>query len=76
MSRDKSTTLSRAQRTRGESAAVVVPIEDFNILQEAVDRYFAREADRDLARNPDACTYCMSEVVAAIFGEDSGQSVA
>jgi hypothetical protein len=26
--------------------------------------------------NPDARTYSMSEVVAAIFGEDTGQSIA
>jgi hypothetical protein len=60
----------------GEPVAAVVPIEDFNVLEEAVDRYFSREADRDLAENPDARTYSMSEVVAAIFGEDTGQSVA
>jgi prevent-host-death family protein len=60
----------------GEPVAAVVPIEDFNVLEEAVDRYFSREADRDLAENPDARTYSMSEVVAEIFGEDTGQSVA
>ncbi len=60
----------------GEPVAAVVPIEDFNVLEEAVDRYFSREADRDLAADPDARTYSMSEVVAAIFGEDTGQSVA
>jgi len=54
----------------------VVPIEDFNVLEEAVDRYFSREADRDLAEHPDARTYSMSGVVAEIFGEDTGQSVA
>jgi hypothetical protein len=54
----------------------VVPIEDFNVLEDAIDRYFSREADRDLAESPDARTYSMSEAVAAIFGEDSGQSVA
>jgi hypothetical protein len=43
---------------------------------DAIDRYFSREADRDLAENPDARTYSMSEVVAAIFGEETGQSVA
>jgi hypothetical protein len=26
--------------------AAVVPIEDFNALEDAIDRYFAREADR------------------------------
>ena len=60
----------------GEPVAAVVPIEDFNVLEDAIDRYFSREADRDLAENPDARTYSMSEVVAEIFGEDTGQSVA
>jgi hypothetical protein len=40
------------------------------------DRYFAREADRDLADNPDAPTCTMSEVVAAIFEEDTGRGAA
>ena len=60
----------------GQPVAAVVPIEDFNVLEDAIDRYFSREADRDLAENPDAPTYSMSEVVAAIFGEDPGHSVA
>ena len=75
--------ISRAQNgsptviTRnGAPVAAVVPIEDFNVLEDAVDRYFAREADRDLAENPDARTYGMAEVVAAIFDEDAGQGVA
>ena len=55
----------------GEPVAAVVPIEDFNVLEDAIDRYFAREADRDLTENPDAPTYSMSEVVAAIFEEDT-----
>ena len=37
---------------------------------------FAREADRDLAEDPDARTYSMSEVVAEIFGEDTGLGAA
>jgi hypothetical protein len=53
-----------------------VPIEDFNALEDAIDRYFAREADRDLAENPDGPTYSMSEVVAAIFEEEPGKGVA
>ncbi len=60
----------------GEPVAAVVPIEDFNVLEDAIDRYFAREADRDLTENPDAATYSMSEVVAAIFEEDTGQGAA
>jgi len=60
----------------GEPVAAVVPIEDFNVLEDAIDRYFSREADRDLAENPDAPTFSMSEVVAAIFEEDPGQGAA
>ena len=60
----------------GEPVAAVVPIEDFNVLEDAIDRYFAREADRDLTEDPDASTYSMSEVVAAIFEEDTGQGAA
>ncbi len=56
----------------GLPVAAVVPIEDFNVLEDAIDRYFAREADRDLAEHPEARTYSMSEVVAEIFGEDTG----
>jgi prevent-host-death family protein len=60
----------------GQPVAAVVPIEDYNALEDAVDRYFSREADRDLAENPGAPTYSMSEVVAAIFEEDSGKGLA
>ncbi len=60
----------------GTPVAAVVPIEDFNVLEDAIDRYFAREADRDLAENPDAPTYTMSEVVAAIFEEGAGRGAA
>ena len=60
----------------GQAVAAVVPIEDFNALEDAIDRYFAREADRDLAENPEAPTYSMSEVVAAIFEEETGKGVA
>jgi prevent-host-death family protein len=60
----------------GEPVAAVVPIEDFNALEDAIDRYFSREADRDLADHPDAPTYSMSEVVAAIFEEDTHRGVA
>ena len=60
----------------GVPVAAVVPIEDFNVLEDAIDLYFSREADRDLAENPGARTYSMSEVVAEIFGEDTGQGAA
>ena len=52
------------------------PIERPHALEDAIDRYFAREADRDLAENPDAPTYSMSEVVAAIFEEEPGKGAA
>jgi hypothetical protein len=60
----------------GQAVAAVVPIQDFNALEDAIDRYLAREADRDLAENPDAPTYNMSEVVAAIFEEEPGKGAA
>lgn len=59
----------------GQPVAAVVPIEDYNALEDAIDRYFAREADRDLAENPDARTYSMAEVIAAIFGEGPAKDV-
>ena len=60
----------------GQPVAAVVPIEDFNALEDAIDRYFSREADRDLAESPDAPTFSMSEVVAMLFEEEPGQGVA
>lgn len=60
----------------GEPVAAVVPIEDFNVLEDAIDRYFSSEADRDLAESPDSPTYSMSEVVAALFEEDPGRGAA
>ena len=60
----------------GQAVAAVVPIEDFNALEDGIDRFFAREADRDLADDPEAETYSMSEVVAAIFEEEPGKGVA
>jgi prevent-host-death family protein len=60
----------------GRAIAAVVPIEDYNALEDAIDRYFAKQADRDLADNPDAPAYSMSQVVAAIFEEEPGTGVA
>jgi prevent-host-death family protein len=60
----------------GVPVAAVVPIEDFNALEDAIDLYFSREADRDLAEKPDARTYSMAEVVAEVFGEDTGRGAA
>ena len=60
----------------GRAIAAVVPIEDYNALEDAIDRYFAQQADRDLAENPDAPAYSMSQVVAAIFDEEPGTGVA
>jgi len=59
----------------GRAVAAVVPIEDFDALEDAIDRYFAREADRDLAEDPGAPTYSMSDVVAAIFEEEPGKGL-
>jgi prevent-host-death family protein len=60
----------------GQAVAAVVPIEDFNALEDAIDRFFSREADRDIEENPDGPTYSMSEVVAAIFEEEPGKGAA
>ena len=60
----------------GRATAAVVPIEDYNALEDAIDRHFAQQADRDLADNPDAPTYSMSEAIAAIFDEAPGQGAA
>jgi prevent-host-death family protein len=60
----------------GRAIAAVVPIEDYHALEDAIDRYFAKQADRDLADNPDAPAYSMSQVVAAIFEEEPGTGVA
>ena len=60
----------------GRAIAAVVPIEDYDALEDAIDRYFAQQADRDLADNPDAPAYSMSQVVAAIFEEEPGKGVA
>jgi len=60
----------------GQAVAAVVPIEDFNALEDAIDRYFAKEADRDLTENPGGPTFSMSEVVAMIFDEEPGKGIA
>jgi hypothetical protein len=65
-----------SRQRNGQPVAAVVPIEDFNALEDAIDRYFAREADRDVTENPDAPTSSMSAVVAAIFEEETGKGVA
>lgn len=57
----------------GRAIAALVPIEDYNALEDAIDRYLAQQADRDLADHPDAPTYSMSEAVAAIFDEAPGK---
>jgi prevent-host-death family protein len=60
----------------GRAIAAMVPIEDYTALEDAIDRYFAQQADRDLAGNPDAPAYSMSQAVAAIFEEEPGKGVA
>jgi prevent-host-death family protein len=53
----------------GKPIAALVPIEDFNTLEEAVDEYMAREARRVLAEEADAPKVSMAEMVAEIFDE-------
>ncbi|SNQ48847.1 Antitoxin [Frankia canadensis] len=60
----------------GQAVAAVVPIEDFNALEDAIDRQLSREADRDLAENPDAPTHSMAEVIAAVFEDESHHGAA
>jgi prevent-host-death family protein len=60
----------------GQPVAAVVPIEDYNALEDAIDQYFANEAIRNHAENRDAPTYSMSEVVAMIFEETPGKGIA
>lgn len=60
----------------GQAVAAVIPIEDFNALENAIDQYLAREADRDLAEKPDAPTYSMAEAIAAVFEEEPGRGAA
>jgi prevent-host-death family protein len=53
----------------GKPIAALVPIEDFNALEEAIDEYMAREARRVLVDESDAPKVSMAEMVAEIFDE-------
>lgn len=73
--------ISRAQKgeptilTRnGVPAAALVPIEDFEALEDAMDVYLAREADRALERDEGGPKVGMAEMVAEIFEENQGNA--
>lgn len=73
--------ISRAQKgeptiiTRnGAPAAAIVPIEDFEALEDAMDVYPAREADRALDQDEGGPRVGMAEMVAEIFEEDQGNA--
>jgi prevent-host-death family protein len=53
----------------GQPIAALVPIDDFNTLEDAVDEYMAREARRALVEEADAPRVSMAEMVAEIFDE-------
>ena len=58
----------------GVPAAAVVPFEDFEALEEAVDAYLAREADRAVADDEGGPAIGMAEMVAEIFEEKRGNA--
>lgn len=53
----------------GAPVAAVVSIDDYNALEDAIDEYFAREAEEVAAAEEGQPRYSMSEIVADIFGE-------
>ncbi|HUZ76447.1 MAG TPA: type II toxin-antitoxin system Phd/YefM family antitoxin [Chloroflexota bacterium] len=59
-----------------QAVAALVPIGDFEALEDALDTFLSREADRDEQDHPNAQTFSMSEVIAAIFGEEPGKGAA
>lgn len=73
--------ISRAQQgeptvitPNGAPAAAIVPIEDFEALEDAMDAYPAREADRALDQDEGGPRVGMAEMVAEIFEEDQGNA--
>lgn len=55
--------------TRGGAAvAAIVPIEEYNALEEAADELLARKALRTLAEEGDAPRATLADVLADIFG--------
>jgi prevent-host-death family protein len=58
--------------TRGGSpVAAIVPIEEYNALEEAADELLARRAVRTLAEEGEAPRATMADVLADIFGPSS-----
>lgn len=56
----------------GTPVAALVPLSDYDALEEAADELLAREARRHL----DEPTVSMAEVLADLFSEDSGPGAA
>ncbi|MEU7041405.1 type II toxin-antitoxin system Phd/YefM family antitoxin [Streptomyces varsoviensis] len=56
----------------GEPVAAVVPIADFNALEEAADVLLAREAEAVLAEG--GPTVSMAELLADLFAEHTGDA--
>ncbi len=56
----------------GEPVAAVVPIADFNALEEAADVMLAREAEAVLAQSGGGPTVSMAELLADLFAERAG----
>lgn len=56
----------------GTPVAALVPLSDYDALEEAADELLAREAHRHL----DEPTVSMTEVLADLFSEDSGPGAA
>ncbi|MFC9243452.1 type II toxin-antitoxin system Phd/YefM family antitoxin [Streptomyces sp. NPDC057136] len=52
----------------GAPVAAIVPIEEYNALEEAADEILARRALRTLAEEGDAPRATMADVLADIFG--------
>ncbi|MFC5804939.1 type II toxin-antitoxin system Phd/YefM family antitoxin [Streptomyces formicae] len=52
----------------GTPVAAIVPIEEYNALEEAADEILARRALRTLAEEGDAPRATMADVLADIFG--------
>lgn len=55
----------------GTPVAAIVPIEEYNALEEAADELLARRARQILAEEGDAPRATLAEVLADIFGTDA-----
>lgn len=54
----------------GTPVAAIVPMEEYNALEDAADELLARQALRTLAEEGDAPRATLAEVLADIFGEN------